>query len=60
MKAIDIINKIQNIVGVELSEEIKMAEIKLENGTVLVAESFEAGKSIFIKTEDEEVALLRW
>ena len=57
MKAIDILNKIQNIVGVELSEEIKMAEIKLENGTVLVAESFEAGKSIFIKTEDEEVAL---
>ena len=57
MKEIDILNKIQNIVGVELSEEIKMAEIKLENGTVLVAESFEAGKSIFIKTEDEEVAL---
>ena len=34
-----------------------MAEIKLENGTVLVAESFEAGKSIFIKTEDEEMAV---
>ena len=29
----------------------------LENGTVLVAESFEAGKSIFIKTEDEQIAL---
>ncbi len=60
MKANEILNKIKNIVGekVNLSEEkIEMAEITLENGTVLVAESFEAGKSIFIKTEDEEIAL---
>lgn len=60
MKANEILNKIKNIVGekVNLSEEkIEMAEITLENGTVLVAESFEAGKSIFIKTEDEQIAL---
>jgi len=60
MKANDILNKIKNIVGekVELSEEkIEMAEITLENGTVLVAESFEAGKSVFIKTDDEQIAL---
>ena len=60
MKANEILNKIKNIVGekVELSEEkIEMAEITLENGTVLVAESFEAGESIFIKTDDEQVAL---
>ena len=60
MKANEILNKIKNIVGekVELSEEkIEMAEMKLENGTVLVAEKFEAGESIFIKTEDEQVAL---
>jgi len=58
MKANDILNKIKNIVGVELSEEkIELAEMTLENGTVLVAESFEAGKSIFIKTEEEEIAL---
>jgi len=60
MKANEILNKIKNIVGekVELSEEkIEMAEITLENGTVLVAESFEAGQSVFIKTEDEQVAL---
>merc|ERR1712086_601917 len=53
-------NKIKNIVGekVNLSEEkIEMAEMTLENGTVLIAESFEAGKSIFIKTEDEQIAL---
>ena len=60
MKANEILNKIKNIVGekVNLSEEkIEMAEITLENGTILVAESFEAGKSVFIKTEDEEIAL---
>ena len=60
MKANEILNKIKNIVGekVELSEEkIEMAEITLENGTILVAESFEAGKSVFIKTEDEQIAL---
>ena len=42
---------------VESENKIEMAEMKLENGTVLVAESFEAGKSIFIKTDDEQVAL---
>ena len=60
MKANEILNKIKNIVGekVELSEEkIEMAEMTLENGTVLVAESFEAGKSVFIKTDDEQIAL---
>ena len=60
MKANEILNKIKNIVGekVELSKEkIEMAEITLENGTVLVAESFEAGKSVFIKTDDEQIAL---
>ena len=60
MKANEILNKIKNIVGekVNLSEEkIEMAEMTLENGTVLVAESFEAGQSVFIKTEDEQIAL---
>jgi hypothetical protein len=58
MKANEILNKIKNIVGVELSEEkTELAEMVLENGTILVAESFEAGKSIFIKTEEEEIAL---
>ena len=57
MKANDILDKIKSIVGVELSDEIIMTEVKLENGTVLVAEEFSPGKSVFIKTEDEEVAL---
>ena len=59
MKAQDILNKIKEVVGIELSEEvaIQLEEIKLENGTVLVSEAFEEGQSVFIKTEDEEIAL---
>ena len=59
MKAQEILNKIKNVVGVELSEEtaIQLEEMKLENGTILVAESFKAGESVFIKSEDEEIAL---
>lgn len=50
------LNQVKNLLGVELSD-IKLAELKLENGTVLEAESFEAGKEVFILTEDEKVAL---
>lgn len=57
MKANDILDKIKNIVGIELSDELNLTEAKLENGTILVAEEFNSGKSVFIKTEDEEVAL---
>jgi len=58
MKAQEILNKIKNVVGVELSEEVsvQLEELKLDNGTILVAESFEAGKAVFIKSE-EEIAL---
>ena len=37
--------------------DVKLEEQKLENGTVVEAESFEKGKEIFIKTDDERVAL---
>ena len=59
MKAQEILNKIKNVVGVELSEEVsvQLEELKLDNGTILVAESFEAGKAVFIKSEEEEIAL---
>ena len=58
MKATEILNKIKGIVGVELAEEsVKLAELKLENGTVLVAEEFKEGQAIFIKSEDEQIAL---
>jgi hypothetical protein len=40
-----------------LSEEVKLEQQALENGTVLEAEAFEAGNEVFIVTEDEKVAV---
>jgi hypothetical protein len=49
------ISKIKDVLN--LSEEVKLEQQTLENGAVLEAESFEAGKEIFIVTEDEKVAV---
>jgi len=49
------ISKIKEVLN--LSEEVKLEQQTLENGAVLEAESFEAGKEIFIVTEDEKVAV---
>lgn len=59
MKATETLNKIANLLNVELAaqEEIKLEQVKLENGTVIEAESFEADQPVFIVTEDERVAL---
>ena len=51
------LNKVKELIGVELSEEVKLAQATLENGTVIESESFEAGSEVFIITEDEKVAL---
>ena len=53
------LNQIKSVLGVELSTEeiVELAQAKLENGTVLEAESFESGKEVFILTDDEKVAL---
>ena len=53
MKSSEMINKIRTL----LDLDVKLEELKLENGTVLEAESFEKGKEVFIKTEDEKVAM---
>jgi len=75
----EMLKEIKNILGIELSEDVKeqevatenveanaetneesklsFAQMKLENGTVLEAEAFEAGNEIFILTEDEKVAV---
>lgn len=53
MKATDLLEKIQTL----LSAKVNLAEMTLENGTILEAESFAAGESVFIKTDDERVAL---
>ena len=63
MKSTEILNKIKTFLGEEMSEEtqteraLELAQLKLENGTVLEAEAFESGNEIFILTEDEKVAV---
>ena len=47
------LNKIKTLLNIE----VKLEEAKLENGTIVEAESFEKGKEIFIKTDDEKVAM---
>ena len=54
------LNQVKELLGVETEssvEEVKLAQMKLENGTVLEAESFESDQPVFIVTEDERVAL---
>lgn len=53
MKATDLLEKIKTL----LSAKVNLAEMTLENGTILEAESFATGESVFIKTDDERVAL---
>ena len=47
------INQIKTL----LNLEVKLEEQKLENGTLVSAESFEKGKELFIVTDDEKVAM---
>jgi Mg2+ and Co2+ transporter CorA len=53
MKATDLLEKIKTL----LSAKVNLAEMTLENGTILEAESFATGESVFIKSDDERVAL---
>lgn len=55
MKATEMLNKVKDLLGVELSEEVKLEQMKLENGTVIEAEAFEKDNEVFIVTEDEKV-----
>jgi hypothetical protein len=53
MKSSEMINKIKTLLDIP----VKLEERKLENGTVVEAEAFEKGREIFIKTDDEKVAM---
>ena len=53
MKSNELLNQIKTL----LNLEVKLEDMKLENGTVVSAESFEKGKEIFIQTDDEKVAM---
>lgn len=61
MKANDMLNKIKTIIGgIELTEEVKeiqLAEMKLQNGTVVEAEEFKKDEAIFIKSDEERIAM---
>ena len=47
------INKIKTLLGLE----VKLEQMKLENGTILEAEAFEAGAEIFIVNEEDRIAV---
>jgi len=53
MSATDKLTQIRTLLGLET----KLEQMKLENGTILEADKFEADQPIFIVTEDEKVAL---
>ena len=47
------LNQIKTLLNIE----VKLEDMKLENGTIVTAESFEKGKELFIVTDDEKVAM---
>ena len=47
------LNEIKTLLNIE----VKLMEMKLENGTIVSAEAFEKGNEIFIVTDDEKVAM---
>ena len=53
MKSRDMVNQIKTLLNIE----VKLERMKLENGTVVEADSFEKGSEVFIITDDESVAL---
>jgi hypothetical protein len=53
MKQSEMLNQIKTLLNIE----VKLEEMKLENGTIVSAESFEKDKELFIVTDDEKVAM---
>ncbi len=51
MKANETLNKVRAMLGIQ----VKFEQAKLENGTVLEAEAFEAGQEIFVVNEEERI-----
>lgn len=52
MKSQETLGKIMELLN--LQDEVKLESMKLENGTTIEAEAFEANQEVFIITEDEE------
>ena len=55
MKSNNVIEKIKDVLN--LNEEVKLEQTKLENGTIIEADSFEEGNEVFIVSEDQLVAM---
>ena len=53
MEKTNILNQIKTLLNIE----VKLMDMKLENGTIVSAESFEKDNEIFIVTDDEKVAM---
>lgn len=49
----NVINQIKTLLGME----VKLAQMALENGTIIEAEVFEAGAGVFIVNEEDRIAL---
>lgn len=55
MKSNNVIEKIKDVLN--LNEAVKLEQTKLENGTVIEAESFKEGEEVFIVSDEEKIAL---
>jgi len=53
MNSNDMINQIKTLLGMET----KLAQAKLENGTIIEAEEMAQGNEVFIVTEEERIAM---
>ena len=53
MNTKDTLNKVRAVLGIE----VKLEQMKLENGAILEAEKFEAGAEIFVVADEERVAM---
>lgn len=53
MKAKETLEKVRTLLGIQ----VKFAQEKLDNGTILESESFEQGQEIFVVNEDERIPL---
>jgi len=53
MNTKDTLNKVRAVLGIE----VKLEQMKLENGAILEAEKFEAGAEVFVVADDERVAM---
>jgi hypothetical protein len=61
---LEMLKEIKSVLGIELSEDVqdtvqetKLAQMTLENGTIIEAEDFAPDAEVFIVTEEDKIAL---